>query len=487
MRLLAQKPAGPVADRFVKSQAYLRGIMGPIGSGKTTACIQACVWAALWQNPGPDGVRRARVVVVRDTYPNLDTTTLRSWHGWFPKELGRWNGDAPRIHEIRFALHREWDVELEMVFVAVGDKRAEDIFRGLEPTAVWLNEADLLSPEVFQYARTRVGRYPGPNLGGCAWSGLWCDFNAPDIDNYIYETFVENPGPETVFFRQPGGFDPQAENIHNLPARYYERQAEGMPDDKKRRLIDNQFGFSRDGQPVYPEFQDHIHVANRPLEPIKGLKLIIGLDGGMTPAAVFCQRTSIGQWRCLAELAVFPTAEKMLDAMGPTRFAEVLRQKLRDDYADWYARPESIELWADPATDAGNDEKGGDESWLRIVQRVLGLSIRRAATNDPTLRQEAVRRTLPHSVEGQPAFLLSPVCKVVRKGFNSGYHIRRIAVAGSNRWEEKPNKNEYSHVHDALQYAFLGGGEGVRVLRGDFYRPAAPEVEVDYAYFGGAA
>ncbi len=33
--------------------------------------------------------------------------------------------------------------------------------------------------------------------------------------------------------------------------------------------------------------------------------------------------------------------------------------------------------------------------------------------------------------------------------------------------KRKPAKNRFSHVHDALQYAFLGGGEGRRVFFGN--------------------
>ena len=38
---------------------------------------------------------------------------------------------------------------------------------------------------------------------------------------------------------------------------------------------------------------------------------------------------------------------------------------------------------------------------------------------------------------------------------------------GSEKYDEKPNKNRFSHVHDALQYAMLGGGEGRRVITGN--------------------
>ena len=51
---------------------------------------------------------------------------------------------------------------------------------------------------------------------------------------------------------------------------------------------------------------------------------------------------------------------------------------------------------------------------------------------------------------------------MLRKGFAGGYHYRRLKVAGDERYHDEPNKNEFSHVHDALQYALSGGGETLR-------------------------
>ena len=54
---------------------------------------------------------------------------------------------------------------------------------------------------------------------------------------------------------------------------------------------------------------------------------------------------------------------------------------------------------------------------------------------------------------------------MLRKGFAGGYHFRRVKVAGDERFHDVPDKNAYSHPHDALQYALSGGGE-VRALTG---------------------
>ena len=67
-------------------------------------------------------------------------------------------------------------------------------------------------------------------------------------------------------------------------------------------------------------------------------------------------------------------------------------------------------------------------------------------------------------VEGEPGLLISPACKMIRKGFTGGCHYRRVQVVGDERFTDKPDKNRFSHPHDALQYLLSGGGEGLAIL-----------------------
>jgi len=46
------------------------------------------------------------------------------------------------------------------------------------------------------------------------------------------------------------------------------------------------------------------------------------------------------------------------------------------------------------------------------------------------------------------------------------YHYKRLSVVGAERFETSPNKNRFSHIHDAGQYMMLGGGEGSALIRG---------------------
>jgi hypothetical protein len=47
-------------------------------------------------------------------------------------------------------------------------------------------------------------------------------------------------------------------------------------------------------------------------------------------------------------------------------------------------------------------------------------------------------------------YVIDPECKSLIKGFRYGY---RYKIKKNGEMEDKPDKNEFSHVHDANQYA----------------------------------
>ena len=76
-------------------------------------------------------------------------------------------------------------------------------------------------------------------------------------------------------------------------------------------------------------------------------------------------------------------------------------------------------------------------------------------------------------VEGKPAMLIDRRCPQLIKGFEGGYAYKRMQVSGE-RFADKPDKNMFSHVHDAAQYLFLGAGEGRALMNSQ--KPATPTV-----------
>jgi hypothetical protein len=489
------KPTGPVGEAFLNDKRLITGIMGPVGSAKTTKCVAKMVKSALWQEPGPDGIYRAKWGVIRDTYPQLKKTVLATWHRWFPKQLGDWNGEAPYEHTLRFLVFhggRRCEVELTVIFAAIGENKAEDVMRGWEVTGIWLNEGDLVDYEVFAYAMTRIGRFPGSSQGGCQWRGLILDMNAPDIENWTYGVFVEQDlGLDEEleaelkeelgeafgvgFHVQPGGRskDPRPENIDNLPKGYYAQQVFALSKMPWliRRMVDNQFGPTRHGQPVLPEYNDEIHCAKETLEPIKGVPLRISADAGNTPAAVIRQRNpATGQLRVLGECVKFIENEnETLEQLGATAFGRMVGRYVKAEFPASDVYPI---VRVDPASAAGERATGSDPSWRQNFQKGLReelgdeIKVKKSQVSNNRLdeRLQAVREPMLTLCEGgAPGFIICPTrCKVLRKGFKGMYVIGRTQLQGGMaRFSDQPVKNDYSHVQDALQYGCVDEKRGI--------------------------
>lgn len=478
-------PVGPVAEAFLNDWRLLTTIMGPVGSAKTTTCIRKIVTSALKQNPGPDGVRRVRWAAVRNTYPQLERNVLNSWSSWFPKDKDNWNGK-----ELCQRLNLEWidaatgkviPIYIEIYFIALNERSAEEVLRGLELTGIWINEMDTCDPNIWYYGVGRIGRYPSAKDGGCAWSGIIGDFNAPDIDNYVYDLCVdgnlgldqetedllkEQLGPRfgVGFHRQPGGrsVDPPPENIKNLQPGYYATQvmAYAKKPNLLRRLVDNDFGTSVDGQPVYPEYNALLHYSPSVLPPLPDYPIYAGLDGGATPAMVFFQVP--GYMRVLDELVVYDPKKAskganddkiFLSRMGPDYFGELAAEFVLDRFGD----REIACVFYDPAIDFGteNTEKF---DWLKIFKEEFPCKFKAGGKEGNRLepRLSAVRDWFNSSPGGQPGLLLSQNCKVLRRGFAGGYVYDQAKTSTGLTLKEKPAKGPFSHVQDALQYGALG-------------------------------
>lgn len=477
--LLRFVPPGPVARAWIADGSRISFIMGPIGSGKTTSAIFKRFQHAHAMPRCNDGVIRSKAVVVRDSFRTLEKTTLASWRQWFPEDFpgSDWKGgnDRPAVHTLKLATKRG-PLEVVTEFAALGSHRIEEVLRGWEGDFEWMNEADTMDVSAKIYLASRLR----PWQGGLLTDGearetmprqLIGDFNAPDVDNWIYQDFVEAGLPASMgfaapgghrLFVQPSGMAANAENIvvsgvRRLPGGYYEDLIE---QNKARpwwidRMVHNKFGPNRDGKPVYECFDVGRHMAAKPLDPVAELPIIIGLDAGLSPAAVIVQPMPTGQIRVLDELVPG-------HGFGPQRFSDLLLTLL----ADRYARVSKIVAYADPAAFVGADALGGELTWVETVGRALGLAIQLpgGGSNEIGLRLEAVTTSLMTTIDGStPGLVLSPTCTKLRKGFVSDYRFTKVRVGNSDRFTETPEKNDFSHPHDALQYAVLGwkGRSGV--------------------------
>jgi hypothetical protein len=307
----------------------------------------------------------------------------------------------------------------------------------------------------------RVGRYPSLKQGGPVHPCVIMDTNPPDDDHWYYKLAVEDTPPGWEFFDQPGGLirvqdgekvsyipNPEAENTFNLAGgyEYYLRMVAGKSDDWIKVFVLGQYGTTADGKPVYPEYNDKVHVAEKEIEVNRNLPVYLGWDFGLTPACIVGQMTAKGQLAILDEFVA--------EDMGIRQFAaEVVKPALMNKYAG--CRFESV---GDPA---GVNRSQTDERTCFQELLEVGIASEPADTNDFIPRRESVAFFMNRMSGGEPGFVLSPSCRQLRKGFLGGYRYERLKVAGE-RYRDRPVKDKFSHPQDALQYLCLKVRDGNR-------------------------
>lgn len=447
--------AEPTAQQFHGHKGFVRGIMGPIGSGKSVACIMDIISHALSQPPCTDNIRRSRWACIRNTYPELKSTLIKSWQDWLPDNVCPIRWDVPITGHMKLAdIGDGTGIDLEVVFLALDRPADVKKLLSLELSGGWMNEAKELDKSVLDMLTGRVGRYPGMKSmprGVVPWSGVIMDTNPMDEDHWYYKLAEEEHPQGYKFFRQPAAMilkdgkyypNPAAENIrnHSLGFEYYTRQIPGKQAEWVKVYVMGDYGCVIDGKPVYPEYTDTIHCAAEvPITPMKGTPLMLGWDFGLTPSCIIGQLTSRGRLLVVDELTS--------DGMGIRQFAnDVVIPHLSSHYKEF-----DLFSVGDPA---GVQRGQNNEATCLQELAEAGIPTEPAWTNDPTARREAVAGFLNKMVDGKPGFVLSTKCRMLRKGFLGGYQYKRIQTNGG-KFKDTPDKNEYSHPHDALQYLAL--------------------------------
>lgn len=450
-----------ILTKYKNSRARVSFIMGPLGSGKTYASCEKIFTLMCEQRPNLQGVRKSRWYAIRNTYPDLLSTTVKDWMELFG-ELGRYKGGGiePPSHTLNFRLRDGTSVHAELIFLALDRPLSIKKLRGSQVTGFWLNETKELDKAVVDMADLRHGRYPSPMDGGPSWHGMIGDTNAPDDDSWYYEQAEEQKPDGWEFFKQPGGLfremvenehghlewtgrwlpNETAENLENLPEGYYIIGQQGKSNDWIAVNLGNEYGSVIDGKAIYEEqWNDSFHVSDS-IQLIEEHPICVGLDFGLTPAAVIGQETPNGTIHILEEV--------IGEGMGIKQFiTHGLRPALN-------ARYKSCE-WNFVGDPSGNRRAESNEETVFKVLDELGMPCEPANTNDPLIRWEAVREFLQGLRDGKAAFRLHPCCKILRKGFNGGYRLRRIQVVGTVKFADKADKNKFSHPHDALQYLMM--------------------------------
>ncbi len=444
----------PTGQLFHDSDYFITGIMGPYGSGKTTACINTIVQRACAMPAWDRGQRTSRWAVVRNTSGELYSTTLQSWLTWFG-ELGE---IKKRQKPLLTYEHQFNDghglVNLELIFIALD--REDDVrkIKSLEVTGAYLNELCEIPQAALSHFKGRVNhRYPSRSF--CSepyWSGIIFDTNPCATDHWLYKDFEEKTLPSYKLFRQPPGLIADEEgvwqpNIHcdnyqHISPDYYTKLAEGQTTDFVKVFCNGDWGSVSFGKKVYPEFNSDLHCSES-IQAIQGQPIDLCWDFGLTPACIVTQLTERGVLLVLKEYIGID--------IGIKSFAEnvVLPGLVRD--FPYCKVGDSV---GDPSG-ANRDAIMEEMSCLGELNNI-GIETIAARTNKIDARIGAVKYFLNGMVDGKPRLLIKrSQCPTLFKGFNENYCYKRVAVAGEERYRDEPDKNMASHPHDAFQYRCL--------------------------------
>lgn len=441
MTTLIYDPA-PTIRRFIKhhkpGELFTDWIVGPVGSGKTTGIFFKLVYMAGLQDKSPiDGVRRTRCVVVRNTAPQLNDTTIKSFNYWFKDgTAGKWKATT-KDFILRFG-----DVECEVMFRPLDTPDDVDRVLSLEVTFAIVDEFVQLPQAIIDALAARCGRFPPDIEGGASNWGMWGASNPGNEVDWWYP-HLEDPGalPEGTpqadwtYFKQPSGLSPEAENTDKLPGKeaYYTNLVKGKADHWVKQFVEVEWGYSLNGKPVFPMFSKDLHVAKKPLLANPGLQLAIGYDPGVHSAFTIGQYNDWGQVMVLDEI--------VLEGYSTERaISERLKPLLRRKYP-------GLEVIVVPDPSSANRAQGVTTSVLRELKK--HFAVREDTNNQIESRLSPAQYYMMHRTSYGEALQIDPSCRMLIRALAGGY---KFTLSKDKMPKEIPDKNIHSNIADSFTY-----------------------------------
>ena len=431
--------------RFHKSDAFVRGVRGPIGSGKSVGCCMEILLKAINQKVF-EGKRRSKWGIVRGTYGELRTTTIATWLDWFDS-ITKISYGHPIHGMVTFPLNDGTVVECEIIFLALDHPKDVKKLKSLEFTGIWFNEAAEINYTHISMGTGRVNRYPSKSMGGFNWSGVIMDTNSPDEANWWHEIAEAERPKDWAFFDQPSALinigttkepefieNPEAENIRNhvIGVDYYFKQLPGKPIEWVNVFILNQYGSSEPGSYVYANYGEGNH-SDKTFDP--GRPIIWTHDFNFVPlCSAICQEYG-DDVHAVDEIVISGADAKMAGL----------------EFIDRYKAYTKCPVYIYGDADGNKGEKHGLESNYLIIKRLLekeGFSVymKVPRANGPIKNGQNSVRAKILDATGKRTFFVNPnKCPTINK-------LGTIQLKSGSTFQEDRDEAGAQDIGTAIRY-----------------------------------
>lgn len=464
------------------STALETAVMAPRGEGKTDWGIMNMTYHASIQD------KKCRPIpwaIVRDTWKNLERTTLRSF--LFP------SADS-FCAQIRNKLRiRDGGRQLELpgIWVAFlfGIDTPDDLsqLQSMQLGGFWVEEAapamqdeigvglseevwrigitslrhQLMSQRASEFLLEMGGKHSLPRWGpkeikeGLSLGVLTKDFegtvivrdrkaqlteNYPSEDHWTWVRFYDEPHPDRALFRIPRG-----ENIH-VDQQYRENMAKSLAgrQDLLDRLVIGRPAHVQLGIAVTPEYHEILnggpwHRSDHTLDPMPNIPVFRFWDGDLHPSAVFAQITPRGKFIVTDTLRGIETGEGM---------KQFIDTQVKSLIANRYGKVEKWRDLGDP-TLSDRDPSDSTQTAANIIEKELNTYYEGGVLRWGP-RKEALKELLTKTLaDGEPMFVVSKHEKILHRSLSGGWHYNK---SSSGKVSDEPD-NADINSHPAAGFS----------------------------------